>query len=90
MIKKSALVLSIGILVLSLAIASAGKARPQVGEKQDSAVTPNAATGPRPRNETDEIYRGPPSNWDEGRVIVDVDDSTPKGKHPDKSNSEKK
>lgn len=79
MIKNFAIAFLLGFATIAFAINR--NARPQVGEKQDSAITPNAPSGPKPRNEQDEIYRGPPSNWDEGRQIVDVQSSAGSEEH---------
>ena len=88
MIQRVACFLFLG--AVAVAFSGTRNVRPQVGEKQDSAVTPNAPTGPQPRNVQDEIYRGPPSNWDQGRVIVDVQSSSAPGNEHNKEKPEVK
>ncbi len=76
-------------LVLSLLITFSALAfnkkvmpnRAEVGEKDGDGLRPYGAAGPTPRNlKEDEFYRGPPSNWDEGKVDVEVVPETKKHK----------
>lgn len=63
--------------ITSLAYSISRSPRPQVGEKPDSAITPSNPSGPKPRNQEEEPYRGPPTGWDEGRVIVETEKQKP-------------